>query len=777
MAKMFPVVIVAVAVLLWSCSKRNGPVDPVSQDETGTLKMSVNLGRTGVLRKTVKNRAIDMSNLIIVLSADGQNTIRDTLPLTGGYNERTERQTYAGLVAWINGEFLEWTLHVESQDQNDQVIHSGDTVFTLQPGDTIEISLSLAAGYSMLVANYFPIQDSVTRCVLGIDGDSQADSSFPKQTLVGDTVTLSYDYLTASPAGVEHHIDLDVYGEVRGIEALLYSGDTTIIVRSGEDERYEVMLSYIGPPDMLDGAATMTVTLGRVGTVNVNGIMASDDTLYVDSAAQGDNTGESWENAFPGLQEALARANYGTVILMAKGTYYPDSIDWSRIAPFELKSGLSIYGGYPTGGGQRGNAYQTILSGDIPADPDHSCTPFWNVYVVTAENVDGCTMDGLTVTGGHGGEFEEPGGGMLIVQSSPLIRNCIFRNNSDTVNPDYPDPRDVYGGGIRIFQGSPIIENCVFSNNYLRIRNSMWADHGSCFGGAIASTGGSPTITGCTFLNNSCSSGSLSGDCNGGAVYLTGGSPTITGCTFSGNRCTNNCHTGNSHGGALCVTNGTVSGCTFLNNHCNAASISGQTFGGAIQLGKGTIDGCSFSGNSSEANIATGGALYMPQGILTNCTFSGNFSLGDIAAAGGAIIMLDGSLINCTFTGNSSSCMTDSRGGAVNLSQGTLINCILWGNAASSDPEISGSATTIRNCVIQGGYSGGGSVDSVFVDDPLLGPFGDNGGPVFTIPIDVAGSAHDNGTSNVPSGVDISIDARGFPRSDEKPDIGAFEIQ
>jgi phosphate-selective porin len=38
-------------------------------------------------------------------------------------------------------------------------------------------------------------------------------------------------------------------------------------------------------------------------------------------------------------------------------------------------------------------------------------------------------------------------------------------------------------------------------------------------------------------------------------------------------------------------------------------------------------------------------------------------------------------------------------------------------------------------------------------------------------------SAQNAGTTSVPTGVDISLDARGMPRSDGFPDIGAYEIQ
>jgi len=84
---------------------------------------------------------------------------------------------------------------------------------------------------------------------------------------------------------------------------------------------------------------------------------------------------------------------------------------------------------------------------------------------------------------------------------------------------------------------------------------------------------------------------------------------------------------------------------------------------------------------------------------------------------------------------------------------------------------------TIKNCVIQGGYTGPGTTDSIITLDPSLGPLQNNGGFVPTIAIPAGSPAKDAGTTSVPVGIDISTDARGVLRSDGKPDIGAFEVQ
>lgn len=143
-----------------SCSQFDKQVAP-EISETGTLKMTVHAGAVGALRKET---AINMKNLYIQLSSPGLPTVYDTLSLSGGSAERTERQTYSGLASRIKDQIVEWTLAVESRDQNGKVIHSGDTTFSISPLDTIDVEMSLAAQYSMLVTNFFPIQDSVEQC-------------------------------------------------------------------------------------------------------------------------------------------------------------------------------------------------------------------------------------------------------------------------------------------------------------------------------------------------------------------------------------------------------------------------------------------------------------------------------------------------------------------------------------------------------------------------------------------------------------------------------------
>jgi hypothetical protein len=113
-------------------------------------------------------------------------------------------------------------------------------------------------------------------------------------------------------------------------------------------------------------------------------------------------------------------------------------------------------------------------------------------------------LEAITVRGGYG-----YGGGIYIDSSSPVINNCIIRNNSA--------PQGC-GGGIFTSSGSPKINRCIIRDN-----TGGW-------GAGIFNQGGSAITSNCTILNNV-----GAGGC-GSAIYNFVNSNSITrNCTISGN--------------------------------------------------------------------------------------------------------------------------------------------------------------------------------------------------------------------------------------------------
>ena len=252
--------------------------------------------------------------------------------------------------------------------------------------------------------------------------------------------------------------------------------------------------------------------------------------IYVDSNATGRNDGSDWANAFKNLRSALDVALTGEQIWVAKGVYKPNqgedqSVIGKGPATFTLKSGVAIYGGFPSGGGKwedsNPSVNETILSGDIKGEDvtvnnsvrQRGETMYLDkaFHVVTASGVDETALiDGFIITGGNANSSqyntEQCGGGLYSKAGSPTISNCTFTLNSA-----------VQGGAISIWQGNPRFVNCRF------IENSAGDS-----GGAIYGSESNPTIVNCIFTRNKATE-------KGGGIYNENGKVRIINCTITKN--------------------------------------------------------------------------------------------------------------------------------------------------------------------------------------------------------------------------------------------------
>jgi alpha-tubulin suppressor-like RCC1 family protein len=261
---------------LFSCSK--SPNNPVDRSEPGSATVNIQLGKVGALAKSsalAKSTAISLSKLYITLTAQGEPTINDTISLSSGSSQANVTKTYGPLAS-----IKEWTLTAASIDQNDSTIHSGTQTFSVKPKQTLNLpTLALNAIYSMLTANFYPIQDSVTRCQLLVNGSQVAIVSFAKQSRVGDTipVKLTFDYLRTN---VAQRIKMNAFGDINGVDTLLYSVDTLITPLPGANAFYIVALKWVGPALRPAGQASINVVLGAIGTTTLQGSLQPDNRLW-----------------------------------------------------------------------------------------------------------------------------------------------------------------------------------------------------------------------------------------------------------------------------------------------------------------------------------------------------------------------------------------------------------------------------------------------------------------------------------------------------------------
>ncbi|MCB9277259.1 MAG: hypothetical protein H6564_24715, partial [Lewinellaceae bacterium] len=162
----------------------------------------------------------------------------------------------------------------------------------------------------------------------------------------------------------------------------------------------------------------------------------SSNILYVNDDAPGANDGSSWTDAFTGLQDALALAGQCpsvTEIWVAAGTYKPTS-GTDRNAAFVMKDGVAIYGGFNGTETQLSQrdwvANVAILSGDIGIPGNNADNTFSVIRSFGIGN--SSILDGFTVTQANAtpASGDLLGGGIYNEGSSPVIRNCIFSNNT-----------------------------------------------------------------------------------------------------------------------------------------------------------------------------------------------------------------------------------------------------------------------------------------------------------------------------------------------------------
>jgi predicted outer membrane repeat protein len=324
-----------------------------------------------------------------------------------------------------------------------------------------------------------------------------------------------------------------------------------------------------------------------------------------------DLDGSSWQCAYPALQDALDEANAGSgafEIQVAQGTYYPDidNVDNSGDGTLEhtnddrtesftfARDGISLLGGYPSGGGTRNpESNPVVLSGDIDADNGGADLAFepnvdsdgatstpsqtdhivgGNAYhVVEFDGVAGLItastiIDGVTISSGLAdGSFPENAGGGIYCDASASSAECspsfievriqgnagafgggVFLNtdpNTGSAGTSSPTFEDVHfaGNAAEEFRGGAVHMSIV-SGGVVRPRfehvvfnNNFAATRGGALHvNAREGSTAEPLVTNVLFLRNRSS--------NGGALYIrasgtgTTAEPDIVNSTFIENK-------------------------------------------------------------------------------------------------------------------------------------------------------------------------------------------------------------------------------------------------
>ncbi|MEO6095197.1 MAG: hypothetical protein ABIW76_05820 [Fibrobacteria bacterium] len=264
------------SAMLVNCGKNptSASAEGPEAEINATVQSTVVLGKVGVLSKS---SAINLSKLVLtaVSSATPADTVRDTSLVSGNAQVTVIRAlTLAPLRNWV--------VTAKSLDAKDSVVHSGSSSsFFVKPADTAAVTLNLTSRFAMYEARFNSLPDSISssvsgsgkdqlnlnRVVLLVDGVIKADSVLASGYFSGNqNVNVFWDYITPG----NHTVTLEAYGALHTFTGKLYSGSTNFTVSAGTDDTRSVTLNWVGPTT---GTGKLTVTLGKVGKVIVNGAL------------------------------------------------------------------------------------------------------------------------------------------------------------------------------------------------------------------------------------------------------------------------------------------------------------------------------------------------------------------------------------------------------------------------------------------------------------------------------------------------------------------------
>ncbi len=304
-----------------------------------------------------------------------------------------------------------------------------------------------------------------------------------------------------------------------------------------------------------------------------------------------------------------------------------------------------------------------------------------NVGAITREAVVGTPGESVGVASGKGFTIRNAktsaSGAILISQTSPTIRDCIFEKNDG----------GVAGGAIYIVKTTnPLIEGCIFDQNKAYEGGAIYSKWNFSRDEDVQAS-----ILNCAFTNNTATN-------KGGGIYAKG----VDGLVFSG--CTFDSNTASSGGGGLYITDypGKVrlANCQISRNN---ASLTSPPVGGGIY----------FDGTTDVNNVS------LPE--VMNCSIVGNK-----ASSGGGLYVQNRTqmaIANSVFYNNTATDTTNGGhavyfNGASLSPKANIANTIIWQNTAPTVTMVraSGLALRIEESDIRGTLTGVEDSDNIFTD-------------------------------------------------------------
>jgi len=259
---------------------------------------------------------------------------------------------------------------------------------------------------------------------------------------------------------------------------------------------------------------------------------------FVGTAAQGDSTGNSWDNCLSRFQlrDSLANAPANSQFWLLEGTYKP-TYTTLRTRYFTVPDFVAVYGGFETylSSPKEREGGRTVLSGEIGLQNTTADNSYHVMKLIDRKSV---LLDGLTFMQGYanGTGDENDGGGLFVKYTLPGVNalglfNCEFRFNFAS---------SAGGGMYCSFEGSSASNYTAFFKLYNTIFDSNTAN-GS--GGGLYYSNNKVNnvsdVTNCLFIKNRTETGAGST----GGIFMIGTGSTgtfrITNCTIADNESEN----------------------------------------------------------------------------------------------------------------------------------------------------------------------------------------------------------------------------------------------
>jgi predicted outer membrane repeat protein len=276
--------------------------------------------------------------------------------------------------------------------------------------------------------------------------------------------------------------------------------------------------------------------------------------------------------------------------------------------------------------------------------------------------------------------------------SGSILEHCIVEFGGGSAS---------YQGAVEILNSSPLLTDCLVRNNSrrgvrasmaagttgptppLNVRNCEVRQNGR--GGMDVTSGSAHAIVGCTFAQNS----AAGGESGAGLAVQSSADVRVDACTISGNN-------GSASGGGLYLgsaANAVLTGVTISSNV--ATSQGGGAY--AASCSNLRFESCSFEDNQS-ASAGGGLRTHSCTGmVLQSCTFERNSG-----SIGGGVFALFGSLslLQCGIGENTAS----AAGGGVYLQLSfTAQNCVIRGNvgADGGGMHMDAASGSVTGCTIE----------------------------------------------------------------------------